>query len=804
MAAVRFYPLEISYKVINGKAVVHLYGKTEEKKHVCVMDDSFEPYFWVVAESDAALSKISALDNVKPKRVEQHKKLFLGKEVNALKIFVNLPEDVPRLRDEVRKLKLLCLESDILFARRYLIDKDIIPGSLCLAEGHFVHERSMVDVFRAEKIIPAGNDFFVEPDVLAFDIETLNPLGKSIIPEEHPILMLAFYSKDFRKVITWKRFKTNLDYVEFVENEAALIERFKAIIEEVKPDIIAGYNSDGFDLPYIKTRADKYKIALDIGKDFSPIKFARGSISAAEIRGIVHLDIFKFIRNIVGRTMDFSSMSLDNVSKELLNEQKIAIDIDSLYKVWDEGGDGIGDFCEYNLKDAELTFRLTEKLLPSINEFVKIVGLPISDVIRMSFSQVDEWYLLREEKNFNELAPNKPSPDELKKRQRQTYSGAFVYEPKPGLYKNIVVFDFRSLYPSIISAHNISPDTLDCDCCINEQLAPGEKSWFCKKRKGFIATVIEDIIMRRMRIKEMIKSSGKKDKILVAREQALKTIANSMYGYLGFFGARWYSIECAKSITAYGRYHIQQVIKKAKDEAFNVLYSDTDSVFLALEGKSRKSAELFIESINAELPGLMELEYEGFYEAGIFVPTKESGYGAKKKYALLSQDGIIKIRGFEAIRRNLSPIAKEVQENVLKIVLKENNLEKAVEYVKDTLSDIRQKKVPLKKVIISTQLSKEVSGYDSVGPHVAVAQRMKDKGKAMGAGSTIQYVVIEGKGKIRDRARIPDEVPEGNYDSDYYIDHQVLPVVDKILEVLGYNAEDLDVKKQSKLSSFFE
>ncbi len=803
MPAIKFYPFEISYKVLRDRPVVHLFGKTQEGKHVCVLDESFEPYLWAIADNPQfALEKIASLREIKPKRIEQHKKLFLGREVNAMKVFANLPEDIPVLRDSLGKLNLKCLEADILFARRYLIDKDIIPGSLCHAEGSFIHEKSRVDVFRADKIYQSTDGFLDEMNMLSFDIETLNPLGKAIIPEEHPILMVAFYSPAFAKVITWKKFNTNLEYVEFVEDEAALINRFKEIIDEQKPDALIGYNSDGFDFPYLRTRAEKYKIQLDIGRDFSSVKFARGSTAAAEIRGIIHLDIFKFIRNIVSRTMDFPSLGLNSVSKELLNEQKSDVDIENLYKFWEDGSDRLSDFCEYNLKDAELTYKLAEKLFPSVNEFVKIVGLQVSDVIRLSFSQLVEWYLLREGKNFNELAPNKPSNEEIRIRQRQTYSGAFVYEPKPGLYNDVVVFDFRSLYPSIISAHNISPDTLNCSCCTSENPAPGEKFWFCKKRKGFIATVIEDLIMRRMRVKEL--SKGKKDKIFAARQQALKTIANAMYGYLGFFGARWYSIECAKSITAYGRFHIQEVIRKAKNEAFNVLYSDTDSVFLALDGKTKSSAELFVESINAELPGLMELDYEGFYPAGIFVQTKSSGYGAKKKYALLSEDGSIKIKGFEAVRRNLSPIAKEVQENVIRIILKENNLDKAIGYVKDIVYGLRQKKIPTSKMIISTQLTKDISGYDSIGPHVAIAQRMKNKGRELSAGTIIQYVVTEGKGRIRDRAKLPDEIENNAYDADYYINNQVLPVVDKIFEVLGYNAQDLDEKTQSKLSRFFE
>ena len=134
------------------------------------------------------------------------------------------------------------------------------------------------------------------------------------------------------------------------------------------------------------------------------------------------------------------------------------------------------------------------------------------------------------------MAPNKPTNDEIMQRRLQTYKGAFVYEPKPGLYSNIVVFDYRSLYPTIIGSHNISHGTMNCSCCAEEAkpapLENDKKIWFCKKKKGFIPTLIEDLITRRTRIKAIIKD--KKDEkfaILDARQNSQKLLANSFYGY---------------------------------------------------------------------------------------------------------------------------------------------------------------------------------------------------------------------------------------------------------------------------------
>ena len=431
----------------------------------------------------------------------------------------------------------------------------------------------------------------------------------------------------------------------------------------------------------------------------------------------------------------------------------------------------------------------------------------------MGFWQLVEWFIMKQASQFNEIAPNKPNYNEVQQRRLQTYQGAFVFEPKPGLYKDIAVFDFRSLYPTIIGSHNISLDTIDCACCRDAAKAiridESEQHWFCAKKKGFISILIEDLITRRMRIKEIIKEEKEsqlpdKFKFLDARQNSLKLLANSFYGYLGFFGARWYSIECARSVTAWGRSYIHKVIDKAQSEGFIVLYSDTDSVFLTLDGKSKNEAESFAKSVNAELPGLMELENEGFYPHGIFVSAKVGPFGAKKKYALLSEDGTLKIKGFETVRRNWSIIAKEVQENVLGIILRENDTKKAMEYIKSVVNDLRNKKIPLEKVIIHTQLQKEILDYANKGPHVAVAQRLKNKGRNIGPGSMIKYIVTQGNDIIRNRARLPEEVKEDEYDANYYIDNQVIPAVERIFNVIGYTRLDLlETKEQTKLAGFF-
>jgi DNA polymerase, archaea type len=781
MGTVRFSPVDVTYKIMNGKPVVELFGKAGNEQ-VCVAVEGFEPYFWVLGDGEIANERVV--------RVEEHKKKYLGKEVRARKVFVTIPGDVPAIREKFK-----ALEADILFTRRFLIDNQITPLLTYEAEGEYAEGGYPVPLFKATRIATYSEDV-PALKTLAVDIETHTQIGKDIVPEQDPIIMIALYGERMQKVLTWKHFDNSLDALEVVDSEAAMIERFAELVREHHPDVLTGYYSDGFDFPYLKARAEKYKISLNIGLDGSGIRTKKGALPVSEITGIAHIDVLRFVKRIFRTSM--TSFKLNDVAQELLGEGKVDVDLGELFTAWNEQNGQLEKFAKYNLQDAALTHKLCLLLIPNIIELTKMIGVTPADVSRMSFSQLVEWYLIRQAATFNELVPNRPDYQEERQRRARSYEGGFVYEPTPGLYKDVAVFDFRSLYPTIISAHNISPDTIEHGADSEDGVITGIRFG---KGKGFISSVIENVIERRMRIKKLAKESD--DKMLQARDQALKTIANSIYGYYAFFGARWYDLDCAKAITAYGRHHVQQVITEAKTAGLSVLYGDTDSVFMALNGRTIEEVNQFVDGVNAQLPGIMELEFEALYTSGIFVATKGTETGAKKKYALLRSDGKMKIRGFETVRRNLSLIAKETQEKALRMILEGKKGEDVAAFVKEIVRKLRAGEIPLEKVVIRTQITRDVKSYENVPPHVAIAMRMQQKGQKVGAGTSVQYVVCVGKGPIRDRAKMPEEISDGAYDGEYYVTNQVVPSVARILEVAGYDAAELLAEhKQQTLGDF--
>lgn len=211
--------------------------------------------------------------------------------------------------------------------------------------------------------------------------------------------------------------------------------------------------------------------------------------------------------------------------------------------------------------------------------------------------------------------------------------------------------------------------------------------------------------------------------------------------------------------------------------------------------KIKDNALKFIAQVNENLPEGMELEFEGFFQRGFFV--------TKKRYALI-QDGNIVVKGLELVRRDWAPVAKKTQEKVLRALLEEGSPKKAVKIVRNVVEDIRKGKISLEDLVIHTQLTKNPEEYVQSAPHVMAAKKAIKKGRKIGPGTIIQYVVVRGREPISKRAVPLEDADISQYDPSYYIDNQVLPAVSRIIEAIGYLKEDiLHKEKQSSLDAFF-
>jgi len=315
--------------------------------------------------------------------------------------------------------------------------------------------------------------------------------------------------------------------------------------------------------------------------------------------------------------------------------------------------------------------------------------------------------------------------------------------------------------------------------------------------------MLNEVIEKRKQYKKELKQNPD-DAIKKARSNAFKLLANASYGYMGFFGVRYYCPEASGAATAISRDFIKRVIEKINNEGYKTIYSDMDSIAFLLNGKTQKQSLEFLKELNSELPGIMELELEDFYVRGIWVTKRTGIIGAKKKYALIDKNKRLKIRGFETVRRDWCALSRKVQNNVIKMVLENGNEKKALEYAKEIIDKIKKRKIEKTELMIRTQLKKPILEYRAISPHVIAARKMEEARIPISQGNLIEYYISETKEKkklIREKVKLPDE--EGEYDIEYYLEHQILPAVENIFQVFGIDINEvINKKNQGKLNKW--
>jgi len=757
-----------------------------------IKEKEFKPYFYVNSKNpeeifdflkkyeekhklDTEISKM--IEKIEPVKKIIFDENYAEKEIS--KITVKYPTNVKTIREILMEFEKL-YEYDIPFTKRYLVDSEVIPTTNWDFENKTLVDNKIPDL-----------------KTVSFDIEVYCEREPS--PEKDPIIMASFSSKTENLVISTKEFKH--DKLEVVADEKELIKR---IIEVLKGyDVIYTYNGDNFDFPYIKRRAEVFGIDLKLGKNNERIKITKGGMnSKSYIPGRVHIDLYPIAR----RLLNLTKYRLENVTEELFGVKKADVGHENIPKLWNEGNE---DLVEYSFQDAYYTQKIGEHFLPLEIMFSRVVNQSLFDINRMSSSQMVEYLLLKNSYNKGVVAPNKPSGKEYQKRIRSSYEGGYVKEPIKGIHEDIVSMDFLSLYPSIIMSHNLSPETIDCNCCNNEENEEILGHTFCKKRIGIIPKTLMDLIDRRKSVKKVLKEKAKNNEfdeeyqILDYEQKSIKVLANSHYGYLAFPMARWYSRDCAEITTHLGRTYIQKTIEEAENFGFKVIYADTDGFYSKWDPKNgtitkeellEKTKE-FLKMINDKLPGEMELEFEGYFKRGIFV--------TKKKYALIDENEKIIVKGLEVVRRDWSNISKKTQKNVLNALLKEGSIESAKKVIQETISELKSGNVKKEDLVIHTQLTKRIDEYKTTSPHVEVAKKILKAGNRINVGDVISYIITSGNRSISERAELLENAKD--YDTNYYIENQILPPVIRIMDALEISEDELkNSKKQTTLHLFMK
>ncbi len=573
----KFLLLDMDYITKNRTAVVRLFGKLMGEYgggSITVLDKSFKPYIYV--QPNDIQECTNELNELELTKVEKVRKRDNGVLKEFLKITLKHPQDIYKIKDRLMDLKTVenIREYDIPFYRRYLIDKALFPMNTVEVHGKLLNstrssqgDKCLFEMDGEPRNLGYGLD---ELNLLSFNIEVCNPRGTPHVKED-PIIMISFSSNHgFQKIFSTK--ESILDFVETIPNEEELIKKFVETIQSEDPDIILGYNSDRFDFPYMKERAEKLDVPLNLGVDKSSLKIKNnGRRNAAVIKGRIHIDLYSNMR----RNLQLEHHSLKRVYKELFGEDKVDIPAHEVYTCWNTGGEKLENLFRYSLEDIVAVTRIGEKMLPLSIELTRIVGQPLFDVVRMGSGKQVEWYLLRKAFEYGDMAPNKFG------KYLRDVVGGHVEEPVKGLQTDIVYFDFKSLYPSIIISKNISPDTLVEDDTEECHTTPEFGYKFRKSPQGFIPTVVDQLLENRIRIKStMEKATDTRElQMLNFQQEAFKRLTNTVYGLYNHSTFRWYSIECSEAITAWGRDFLMKTMEKAEKHGFKPIYADTDGFY---------------------------------------------------------------------------------------------------------------------------------------------------------------------------------------------------------------------------------
>jgi len=851
---IKFQLLDLDY-VFTDKPILRLFGKTQDNKPITVFFEKFLPYFYILPNEGKEDELKEILKNKYKELVLNiesiEKSLPVGYSKDTIKLFkitLKNPSKTPLIRDELRSNRIVkdIFEADILFKYRFMADNGIFGMRWYQASGNAISTNTVKTGIKlvADEIKELNVEKNVDFKYMSIDIEVLTEEGSLPEADKDPIIIISMvFEPAFRGkkslILVAKKTREFGNEIKTLLNEKEMLKEFLGVIDQYDPDIILGYNINNFDLPYIDTRLKKNNLSRKIGrcsqKQLLLRKFANKT--RCSIAGRIIVDVYDLVKEATikfGLFRGLKRYGLSDVSRLILNEEKIDVSASEIGTYWKDSGQRFKKLLDYSRKDAELPLKilLKERMLDKFLEISKVSGLILQDSLNGGESTRIENILLRDFNKKNYIMQCKPTSSEISRRNIHRRSrglkGAFVLDPDIGFHDKCVVYlDFRSMYPSIIMSFNICPTTLVMKKEINEEFLEtpnGTKFVKRKVKEGIIPNLLKYLLDTRDQIKREMKraKSTERKRYLYAKQYAFKTIANAFYGHLGYIRAKLYILDIANSITGAGRY----IIKKTKEiveskTPYKVIYADTDSVMVRLNTKDVKEAfkigNQLTELINESINHILDMKIESVFKTLLIL--------SKKRYAGWNfeptddgwEESII-TKGIETVRRDWCDLVSETLQEVLETILKEQDTKKAVKTVRDKIQKIKMGKMEINKLVITKSISKSLKSYKGIQPHIELAKKMRrrDPASAPGVGDRVGFVIVRGLQMISKRTEDPEYVKKHGLlpDSKYYIESQLLPPLERVFDALRVKKSDLmgkgkqmgilDVMKNENKVSFKE
>lgn len=835
-----------------------------------------KPYCYTKMEYKKRAEEIAAIEKKFELKIIPKIDLMSDKEIQAIKILAPDPLSIGG-KGGIRE-KLNVWEANIKYHENYLYDTRLIPGSYYKRKEDKIIEdpyemseivHNALKNFLWDKILDskeARNDKYREyvrewadllnqpiPEMkrIAVDIEVDSEEGRMPVPREHDrkITAVGIVSNDgLRKVFLLEQDKNPNDGTELIP-EAEMCKTEKELLENTfkiiwSYNLLVTFNGDDFDLPYLYERSQDP--AIDpinhtiIPKENIPIVVKRDSFikkgiqaEAVQLKHGVHIDLFRTFQNrsiqIYAFSHKYSEYRLNAISEALLNDSKIEFEgnISDL---------PIQKLAQYCLKDTDLTFRLTRfndnLLLKLLFVIARISRLSVEDLSRVGVNQWIRGMLFYEHRKINALIPH---TEELRYKgeastsaiiKEKKYRGGLVVEPTPGIHFNVSVVDFASLYPSIIKVHNLSYETVNCphDSCSQDpdQRIADTPYWTCKEKKGITSLLIGSL--RDLRVnyyKQLSKDktiSPEERQLYTVVSQAIKVILNASYGVMGAEIFPLYCLPVADATAAIGRNIITKTIEKCKESGIEVVYGDTDSLFL------RDPSEGNVEEISkwAKTNQGVDLELDKEYRYVVF-------NNLKKNYLGVLKDGTVDVKGLTGKKSHTPTFIRKTFYSLLDILSKvntEKDFDTAREKIKDIIRESAKKlesdKYPLEELSFNVMINKSpekygkktsenkritsIDGHDStsnsikgIPQHIKAAKLFSDNGRQIKAGDIISYV----KTKTAEGVKPVELATHKEIDTEKYLE-AMESTFDQLLTALDVNFKSIIGKpRQSNLDELF-
>lgn len=590
------------------------------------------------------------------------------------------------------------------------------------------------------------------------------------------------------------------EYCQYVETEQALLETFFVEIQRLDPDVIIGWNFIQFDMDFLQRKCDELEVPFILGRNQQEVswRYDQNKVgrSYVNVPGRCIIDGIEMLRQA---QYQFESFALDHVAEELLKRNKLITGGIKQFAGYSHEIEYLFDhdkpaLAAYNLEDCVLVwdiFQYTELMEFAIQRS-SLTGL-LLDRMGGSVASFENLYLPLLHRN-GYVAPNYGEGfSEIKS------PGGFVMDSRPGLYDSILVLDFKSLYPSIIRTFKIDPMGLIEGLKNLDKAIEGFVGGYFDRQKHCLPGLISMLGEQRDQAKKEFNHH---------LAQAIKIIMSSFYGVLGSEGCRFFDVRLASSITQRSHEIIQRSAQWIQTQGFDVIYGDTDSVFVWLkEKKNQEQADKIGQQLSADLnswwkntiqqehqlESQLEIEYETHYQRFFMPSIRGAETGSKKRYAgtvvkkTKAGDNEIEtvFKGLEAVRSDWTPLARQFQQQLFERIFSEQPFE---QWMKDEVAELMLGKKN-QQLIYRKRLRRPLSEYQrNIPPHAKAAAVLELWREQQGLpllyenrGGWIQYfITTNGPQPIE----VYDSVKSAlQIDYQHYLEKQLAPVCDGLLQL---------------------